>query len=112
FLLNSSSTNTFLQRAIALEEINALNDEKLRELNQAIDRVDTAKAALDQEVQAQQQNLAAMQKQKEAAEKALALVGGKSLTGGYVVAKSPVAAPAPRNADGGFSPESCRGNDP
>ena len=60
----------------------------------------------------QNQNLAAMQKQKEAAEKALALVGGKSLTGGFVVAKSPVAAPAPRNADGGFSPESCSVNDP
>jgi hypothetical protein len=112
FLLNSSSSNTFLQRAIALEEINALNDERLRELNQAIDKVATAKAALDAEVQAQQQNLASMQKQKEAAEKALALVGGKSLTGGFVVAKSPVADPAPRNADGGFSPESCSVNDP
>ena len=112
FLLNSSSANAFLERAIALEEINALNDEKLRELNQAIDRVATAKAALDQEVKAQQQNLDAMRKQKEAAEKALALVGGTSLTGGFVVAKSPVADPAPRNSDGGFSPESCSVDDP
>ena len=112
FLLNSANTNAFLERAIVLEEMNALNDEKLRELNQAIDRVASAKAALDAEVQAQQQNLAAMRKQKEAAQKALALVGGKSLTGGFVVAKSPVADPAPRNADGGFSPESCSVNDP
>jgi peptidoglycan DL-endopeptidase CwlO len=112
FLLSSASTDAFLHRAISLEEINALNDEKLRALNQAVDQVATVKAALDQEVRAQQQNLAAMQKQKEAAEKALALVGGKSLTGGFVVAKSPVAAPAPRNADGGFSPESCSVNDP
>jgi hypothetical protein len=112
FLLNSANSNAFLERAIALEEINALNDGKLHELNQAIDQVATAKAALDAEVQAQQQNLAAMKKQKEAAEKALSLVGGKSLTGGFVVAKSPVAAPAPRNAQGGFSPESCSVNDP
>ena len=112
FLLNSTNTDAFLRRAISLEEINALNDEKLRELNEAVDKVTAAKAALDREVRAQQQNLAAMQKQKEAAEKALALVGGTSLTGGFVVAKSPVAAPAPRNAEGGFSPESCTVNDP
>ena len=112
FLLNSTSSDTFLKRAISLEEINALNDGKLRELDRAINAVARAKARLDQEVKAQQQNLAAMQKQKEAAEKALALVGGKSLTGGFVVAKSPLAAPAPRNSDGGFSPESCSVNDP
>ncbi len=53
-----------------------------------------------------------MKKQKETANKALALVGGESLTGGFVLAKSPVAAPAPRNADGGFSAEKCSVNDP
>jgi hypothetical protein len=112
FLLSSTSTDSFLKRAISLEEINALNDQKLHELNTAIDKVDAAKAALDAEVKAQQQNLTAMAKQKEAAEKALALVGGESLTGGFVVAKSAVAAPAPRNAAGGFSPEPCTVNDP
>jgi hypothetical protein len=112
FLLGSTNTDTFLKRAISLEEINALNDDKLRQLNAAIAKVDTAKAALDAEVKSQQQNLAAMQKQKEAAEKALALVGGESLTGGFVTVNSRIAAPAPRNADGGFSPESCSVNDP
>lgn len=112
FLLSSIDTDDFLQRAMALEEINAVNDGKLRELDRAIDRVTAAKAALDQEVRSQQQNLAAMRKQKQAAERALALVGGESLTGGFVVAKSPVADPAPRNAAGGFSPESCSVNDP
>jgi hypothetical protein len=112
FLLNSTSTDGFLKRAISLEEINALNDGKLRELDQAINEVSTAKARLDQEVAAQKQSLASMAKQKQAAEQALALVGGKSLTGGFVVAKSPEAAPAPRNSDGGFSAESCSVNDP
>jgi hypothetical protein len=112
FLLNSVSSDTFLRRAISLEEINALNDQRLHQLNQAITEVATAKARLDQEVAAQKQNLAAMVKQKQAAENALKLVGGENLTHGFVVAKSPLAAPAPRNADGGFSPEPCSINDP
>jgi hypothetical protein len=112
FLLNSVSTDKFMQRAISLEELNALNDQKLHELNQAIAVVSTSKARLDQEVKAQQQNLAAMAKQKKAAEDALQLIGGEDLTHGEVVANSPVAAPAPRNADGGFSPEPCTVNDP
>jgi len=112
FLLNSVTSDDFLKRAISLEEINSLNDNRLRELNAAIDEVSTAKARLDAEVKDQKKNLASMQKQKEAAEKALALVGGESLTGGFVLANSPKAAPAPRNSDGGFSPESCSVNDP
>jgi hypothetical protein len=112
FLLNSNGATDFLDRAISLEEINALQDGKLHELNAAIDEVAQAKARLDQEVKAQQQNLAVMEKQKEAAEKALAQVGGKSVTGGFVTAKSPVAKAAPRNSDGGFSPESCSVDDP
>ena len=112
FLLNSNGADNFLERAISLEELNSLNDEKLHELNKVIDEVAQNKARLDQEVKAQQQNLAAMAKQKEAAEKALALVGGKNLTGGFVNASSPKASPAPRNSDGGFSPEGCNTDDP
>jgi hypothetical protein len=112
FLLQSTSSDSFLRRAISLEEINALNDDKLHQLNQAIAQVTTSKARLDQEVAEQKKNLAAMAKQKQAAEDALRLVGGQNLTQGFVVAKSPVAAPAPRNSDGGFSPESCSVNDP
>ena len=112
FLLNSTGANNFLDRAISLEEINALNDGKLHELNEAIAEVSRSKAQLDQEVKAQQANLATMQKQKEAAENALAKVGGKSLTGGFVLLKSPIAAPAPRNSSGGFSPEGCTVDDP
>ena len=112
FLLNAKGANNFLDRAISLEELSALNDGKLHELNQAIAEVSRNKALLDQEVKAQQANLATMEKQKEAAEKALAKVGGKSLTGGFVQATSRVAAPAPRNSEGGFSPEGCSIDDP
>jgi peptidoglycan DL-endopeptidase CwlO len=106
------SPGGFIDKAVSLEEINALNDGKLRELDAAIDAVATAKARLDQEVKAQKQNLQAMQKQKESAEKALNLVGGDTVTGGFVLANSPKAAPAPRNADGEFGPEACNVNDP
>ncbi|WP_199516971.1 coiled-coil domain-containing protein [Nucisporomicrobium flavum] len=112
FLLNVRSPGGFIDKAVSLEEINALNDGKLRELDAAIDAVATAKARLDQEVKAQKQNLQAMQKQKESAEKALNLVGGDTVTGGFVLANSPKAAPAPRNADGEFGPEACNVNDP
>ncbi|MEV6844286.1 hypothetical protein [Actinoplanes sp. NPDC051411] len=112
FLLGADDSDDFLSKAVSLEEINALHDRKLHDLDQAIDAVNAKKAALDAEVKAQQTNLLAMKKQKESADKALALLGGESLTGGFVVAKSPVAAPAPRNAQGGFSPEACTVDDP
>ena len=112
FLLNTRGPQGFLKKAVSLEEINALNDGKLRELDQAIDEVTAAKTRLDQEVQAQKQNLALMAKQKESAEKALAQVGGETVTGGFVVSKSRVAAPAPRNSDGEFGPQSCSVDDP
>jgi hypothetical protein len=112
FLLGSQGSDDFLSKAVSLEEINALHDHKLHLLNEAINEVNTKKAELDAEIKVQQTNLIAMKKQKEAADKALALVGGKSLTGGFVLANSPVADPAPRNADGGFSPEKCSVNDP
>ncbi len=108
----STQAQVQLQRAISLAEINALNDQKLHQLNQAIAEVSAAKARLDQEVASQKQSLAVMAKQKQAAEDALTLIGGDSLTQGDVVATSPQAAPAPRNADGGFSPEPCTVPDP
>jgi peptidoglycan DL-endopeptidase CwlO len=111
-LLDSADSDSFLRRALSLDEINTVNDAKLAAYDRVIDEVAAARARLDQEIRGQRQNLAAMRKQREAAQKALNLVGGQSLTGGFVVANSPLAAPAPRNADGGFSPESCTIDDP
>ncbi|MBB2945149.1 hypothetical protein FB565_004882 [Actinoplanes lutulentus] len=112
FLLGANSSNDFLKKAISLEEINKLHDEKLHELNEAIETVSESKAKLDAEVKAQKQNSALMKKQRDSAEKALKLVGGDALTDGFVVAKSPSAAAAPRNSSGGFSAEGCTENDP
>jgi hypothetical protein len=112
FLLGSDGSDDFLRKAVSLEEINTLHDRKLRELTDAIDEVNATKAALDAEVKAEQTNLTAMKKQKEAADKALSLIGGQGLTAGFVDATSKNAAPAPRNSDGGFSAEKCSVPDP
>lgn len=112
FLLGSQGSSDFLQKAVSLEEINTIQDRKLAELNKAIDEVNSKKAALDAEVKKQQTNFVVMRKQKEAAEKALALVGGQSLTQGVVLAKSPIAAPAPRDSSGGFPSLPCNVDDP
>lgn len=112
FLLGSNGSDDFLAKAVSLEEINTLHDRKLHELNAAIDEVNAKKAALDAEVKAQQTNLVAMKKLKDSADKALNLIGGEGLTAGFVDATSKVAAPAQRNADGGFSPEKCTVDDP
>jgi hypothetical protein len=110
-LLNSSSRDSFFERAVVLDEINMFNDRKLNAINEARNRATIAKSALDAEAREQQAQLAIMAKQKKDAEKALALVG-KSLTAGFVSATSPVARPAPRTADGDWPNERCSEKDP
>ncbi|MEV6306165.1 hypothetical protein AB0M02_42605 [Actinoplanes sp. NPDC051861] len=116
FLLNADSSNDFMSKAISLEEINKLHDEKLHELNTAIKEISDKKAALDAELKNEQQQLTVLQKQKKAAENQLDLVGGgtginKTITKGLVDATSKTAAPAPRNSSGGFSSEGCTEKD-
>jgi hypothetical protein len=112
-LLDSSGPDSFLARAVRLNEMNIVNDRKLRQLNAALADLNQAKSALDAEVRREQKQLAIMARQKEAAEKALALVGGNGRTaGGLVAATSPIARPAPRSANGTFPGESCSKDDP
>jgi peptidoglycan DL-endopeptidase CwlO len=110
-LLNSSSPDNLLQRAEGLDVLAMHDNQKLRELNNALREAQRAKNAIDAEVAEQQKQMAIMTKQKQEAERALQLVGGKS-TGGFVSATSPVARPAPRNPDGSWPKQSCSQNDP
>ncbi|MEU4622538.1 hypothetical protein AB0G04_21545 [Actinoplanes sp. NPDC023801] len=112
YLLKSNSSTNFMEKAVSLEEINRLHDAKLNELNQAVRTITESKKRLDAEVKQQQQDAALMKKQKDQAADAFALVGGKGVTKGFVVADSPDAAPAPRNSSGGFSSEGCTEKDP
>ncbi|WP_329104014.1 hypothetical protein OG792_28450 [Micromonospora sp. NBC_01699] len=111
-LLNSASPDLFLQRAVAMDEMNAVNDQKLRELNAARELAERAKALADAEVKEQEKQATVMARQKQDAERSLALVGGKRLTNGFVNANSPVAKAAPRTASGGWPRESCSKDDP
>lgn len=110
-LLNSSSPDAFLQRASAVDLLATRDDQTLRALNQAKAQASQAKTAIDAEVAEQAKQVAVMAKQKQDAERALALVGGKA-TGGYVVASSPVAKQAPRNSNGSWPSEGCSKDDP
>lgn len=112
-LLNSSSTDSFRNRVVALDELNRLNDRKLDELNRLRDTVAAAKEGIDAEVKRQKEQMTIMARQKKEAEEALKLVGGETLTaGGLVAATSPKARPAPRNPDGSWPRESCTEDDP
>ncbi|GAA3766203.1 hypothetical protein GCM10022225_60670 [Plantactinospora mayteni] len=110
-LLHSGSADELLERARGLEAVALRDNDALRSLSQARERAARAKRALDAEVVEERRQLAIMLRQKEAAERALAQVGGAS-TGGFVVASSPVARPAPRGADGSWPPQSCSLPDP
>jgi hypothetical protein len=111
-LLETASRDQFVARASMLTELNMVNDRKLAELNAAREQAEQAKKALDIEVAEEQKQLKVIARQKTEAEKALALVGGNKLTGGFVAATSPVAKAAPRASDGSWPDESCSVNDP
>lgn len=110
-ILNAATSQSFVDRTIALRGVATRNDRKLRELAKLRKELDETRRRLDAELTLQQQKLAEMAKKKQDAEAALASVGGGS-TGGFVSANSPLAQPAPRRADGSWPPESCTVDDP
>jgi hypothetical protein len=112
FMLQSKDSKDFLKRAMGLGELGELNGNKMAQYQAAADEAERVKLAIDQSVQKADRETDAMLKNKKEAESALQLVGGNSLTKGFVDFKSKTAAKAPRNADGGFTPEGCTESDP
>jgi peptidoglycan DL-endopeptidase CwlO len=110
-LLNSSSPDAFIERAEGLDMLALYDNNRLRELNEALGEANRAKAAIDAELAEEQKQLTVMAKKKAEAERALELVGGER-TGGFVVATSPVARRAPRNSDGSWPSQGCSEPDP
>ncbi|MFY1635776.1 coiled-coil domain-containing protein [Solwaraspora sp. WMMB335] len=110
-LLNSASPDALLERAEGLDMIAMHDNKRVRELNEAREQAERAKAAIDAEVAREEQQLTVMRRQKEEAEKALRLVGAVA-TNGFVSATSPVARQAPRNSDGSWPSQSCSLDDP
>jgi hypothetical protein len=110
-LLDSSSPDGMLQRAVTLESKARLDDEQLRRLKATKAALTSQQAAMDAEVKTQQDQLAEMDKRKKAAEKALGAAASTKVTGvsggGAATAK-----PVQRRPDGSLAPESCSVDDP
>ncbi|GAB2924486.1 hypothetical protein GCM10027280_09510 [Micromonospora polyrhachis] len=98
-----------MSRAMLVNTINRYNDKTLGGLKKLKADADAAKKSIDAEVATQTARADIMGK-KEDAETALAKAGGKAT--GYMSANSPLAKPAPRNADGSGPKESCTIDDP
>jgi len=110
-LLASNSSAGFVDRAAALGSVAANQERELKDLIAARDRVLRTRTALAAEIQQQRKQLQIMAVRKTQAERALAVVGGLPANG-HPAGSTPLARPAPRNADGSWPPESCRINDP
>ncbi|WP_091561883.1 coiled-coil domain-containing protein [Micromonospora pattaloongensis] len=110
-LLDGGSGDDLLGRAAALSAVAANEDSKLRALLDTRDQERRAKVAVAKEIAEQKKQLAVMAKRKEQAENALAAAGGGQQVSG-VGGGSASAAPARRNADGSWPPESCNVDDP
>jgi hypothetical protein len=109
-LANDASTTELLQAGAVAWYLIWKDDSQLHQLAQIETTAATAQKELDAELVNEKQQYAALDTAKRNAEKALASVGGL-VSAGYT---GPVtdAQPAPRNASGGFSPESCSIKDP
>jgi peptidoglycan DL-endopeptidase CwlO len=111
-LLNASSPDVFLERVQHLDMLAQLDGQVLQRYRDDLDQARAAKAAIDQEIKVQQQQVTALTRKKKEAELALGSVGGGGSAGGFVSADSPLAQPAPRNSDGSWPKESCTVDDP
>jgi hypothetical protein len=122
-LLGAQSPDGLLDRAAALNVVAANENQAVHQLAEARDRVSAAKAAIDNEVRQQQRQLAVMGQRKKQAEQALADAAARearprqerqpAVEPAPAAAGTPArAAPAPRNSDGSWPPESCSVDDP
>ena len=105
-VLTTGSSDGFLDGMTLLSAVATHETNMVRQLLDTRDESNATKAAIEAEIGAQQDALAAMEANKQKAEQALWQVGGGQATGGFLAASSVVAVAAPRNANGTWSPES------
>lgn len=111
-LLDASSPDAFLERVQHLDMLAQLDGQVLSRYRDDLARATAAKTAIDAEIKEQQKQVTALTKKKKEAELALGSVGGGGAAGGFLSVNSPLAKPAPRNADGSWPKESCTVDDP
>jgi hypothetical protein len=106
-VISSGDPSDFLGRVTLLNGLSAHEHAVVNDLIAARNEVDSSKAALDAEIAAQTEQLAAMNARKQQAEQALWANGGGAVTGGFNENSEVIAEPAPRNADGSLPGEGC-----
>ncbi|MER7001617.1 hypothetical protein ABT297_00985 [Dactylosporangium sp. NPDC000555] len=109
-LVNTDSPEQFMDRVLLVNEITLHNDRVIGRLTKLETELTQAKKAVDEEVAKQQAQADIQAKKKADAEAALAKMRGRA--DGYVSVNSPLANPAPRNADGSWPKENCIIDDP
>lgn len=109
-LMQSGSAESFMERTMMVNTIARYNDRQIGRLTKLQTELGAAKKAIDAEVAQQQAQADVMAKKKKDAETALVKMGGRA--NGYVNANSPLATPAPRNANGSWPKENCIIDDP
>ena len=111
-LLNSTSPDAFMERALRLDQMAQVDGKALTGYRTAVTTAERAKAAIDLEIKEQRNQVTVLAKKKQQAAQALAAAGGGAAAGGFINANSPLAKAAPRNSDGSWPKESCTINDP
>jgi hypothetical protein len=109
-LLDGGSPAAMLHDAATVDYLAQRDDREIRSLVKAKKDYAEQRAALDNEVKLQEQQLTEMEKRKRDAERALGNPGAVTPVGG--AGQKASASPAPRNADGSWPGESCAQKDP
>jgi hypothetical protein len=120
-LLDSASPDGLIQRVVTLESQARKDQQQLRELYATKTQLTDQQAAIDREIKVQQDQVAEMDRRKQAAEKALATLTTASRAAqpasGPTTDTQPnsppqAPAPVPRRPDGTLGPQSCSVKDP
>jgi hypothetical protein len=109
-VLDATSPDDFLSRAIALHMMGVNESHQLRDYNALLESAGAQQAQLDQEINTAKVQAAEAARRKDQIKQALDVAGGGPTSG--VVIPAPSADPAPRNPDGSFPDEKCNQDDP
>jgi len=111
-MLQSTSEDDFLDRALALNKMSQYDQARLTQFIAIKQRVLDAKALIAKEVAEQAAATEEMRKRKLAAERALAVAGGTPTRVDVDHSTLPTANPAPRNPDGSWPSQTASVDDP
>lgn len=110
-LINASSPDAFLERAVAVDMIAKRDAEKLERFRELTEQIEQQQGELAEEIAVQEEEVEKLEEAKDQAEAALFAIGGGA-SGSFEAFPAEDAEPASRNSDGSFSGESCSEPDP